>query len=303
MIGAADRVEAEARPSLREDAAWVAAYLVAAAVAVLVGRALAGHHPLAVAGAADLAATAVVFAASFACDNTSIYDPYWSVAPPLLAAYYASLSTAPSGARTIATLALVTAWSVRLTWNWRRGWRGLAHEDWRYRDFRASTGRAYWLVSAAALHLFPTVQVFLGCVPLYFALARPSRGFGLADAAALAITGAAIAIEAIADQQLRRFVTTRARVQDVLDGGLWAWSRHPNYFGEILFWWGLFTVALAADAGDGGAWKSGVGAVAITAMFVFASVPLIDRRMLARHPAYAARIARVSAIVPLPPRR
>ena len=82
--------------------------------------------------------------------------------------------------------------------------------------------------------------------------------------------------------------------------GLWAYSRHPNYFGEALFWWSLWAFAVAAGAAP---WWSVVGAVAITAMLFFVSVPLLDERMRASRPDYAERVARVSALVPWFPRR
>jgi steroid 5-alpha reductase family enzyme len=83
----------------------------------------------------------------------------------------------------------------------------------------------------------------------------------------------------------------------VLDTGLWAVSRHPNYLGEVLFWWGLFLLGLAAGPGWG--WTV-VGPLAITALFAFVSVPWMDRRMLARHPAWAERLRRVPALLPFP---
>lgn len=290
------------QPSRRDDALILAAYLSALAAAVAVGYALDGRGVLFVAGAADLAATAVVFAWSVRFDNSSFYDAYWSVAPPFLALWFGTRPGADllRDPRALLVLLLVTVWGVRLTWNWRRGWQGVSHEDWRYVDFRKSTGRAYWLVSATGLHLFPTVQVFLGCLPLAVALARPGRPLGALDALAFAVTAGAIAMEWIADNQLRRFVLARKRTEAVLDTGVWAFSRHPNYFGEMSFWWGLYLFGLAAEPTW---WWAGIGAVAITAMFFGASVPMIDKRMLARRPAYAERMARVSAIVPWPPRR
>jgi len=277
------------------------AYAVAGAVALFVGTQLSGRQPIVVALAADLAATVVVFGFSVWADNSSLYDPYWSVAPPAIAMFFALSpgSEYAVRARRMLVIALVTLWAVRLTWNWARGWGGLAHEDWRYVDLRTQTGAYYWPVSLLGLHGFPTLQVFLGCLPLWPALHAGEHPFGVLDVVAAVITTAAIAIEAIADAQLHAF-RVGAPPGSTLDTGLWAWSRHPNYFGEVTFWWGLFAFGLAADPT---AWWSGCGALAITTMFVFVSVPLLDRRMLARRPDYAARMATVSALVPLPRRR
>ena len=116
---------------------------------------------------------------------------------------------------------------------------------------------------------------------------------------ATAVTGAAIAIETIADLQLHRFRATAAP-GSTLSTGLWAYSRHPNYFGEALFWWGLWLFGAAAGPGP---WWLFAGAAAITAMLFFVSIPLIDERMRASRPDYAERVARVSALVPWFPRR
>ncbi len=277
-------------------------YVVALVGAVLVGVVQRDWHPIAVGALADLVATVLVFGASVWLNNSSVYDPYWSLAPIPIAVHWALLT--PQGdsgvlVRQLCVLGLVCWWGLRLTANWARGWSGLDHEDWRYEDFRRTTGRWYWLVSFAGIHVFPTVQVFLGCLALWPALTG-NRPLGLWDVAGVIVTLGAISIEALADRQLRAFVTGPKRPGEVLERGLWSWSRHPNYFGELSFWWGLFLFGMA---GDPHAWWAGAGALAITLMFRFASVPLIEKRMLERRPNFAEVQARVSMLVPLPPKR
>jgi len=285
----------------RHDLVVVAsAYTAAMLAALYVGRTVYDLHPLVVAGAADLAATLVVFTFSVAYDNSSLYDPYWSVVPPCLAVYWTL--GAPGdvpGTRQMLVVLLVVAWGTRLTANWLRGWRGLRHEDWRYVQMRAQTGRAYWLASLVGLHLLPTAVVLLGCFPLFLAVARGTEPVGWCDALAIAIGAAAVVVEGMADLQLHRFRATAAP-GSTLATGLWAYSRHPNYFGEALFWWSLWAFAVAAGSAP---WWSTVGAVAITAMLCFVSIPLLDERMRASRPDYAERVARVSALVPWFPRR
>jgi steroid 5-alpha reductase family enzyme len=275
------------------------AYAVALAAAVAVANVLQGLHPLWVALAADVVATAVVFGFSFAFDNSSFYDPYWSVAPVPLAVYFALQPLASDefpSPRALLALLLVAAWAARLTYNFLRGWGGLDHEDWRYVDIRLKTGRAYWLVSFLGIHLFPTLMVFAGCLPLYAAFERGARPLNLLDGLATVVTLTAIAIEAIADAQLRSFrLRSDRKPEEILDGGLWAWSRHPNYFGEMLFWWGLWLFALAA--GPGNRWTV-AGAAAITLMFHVVSLRLLETRMLERRPEYAAHVRRVPAFLP-----
>jgi steroid 5-alpha reductase family enzyme len=277
-------------------AIWVA-YGAALAVAVATVLALPDAGPVARAFWADVAATLAIFACSRLYRNTSFYDAYWSVAPPLLALYWwwGSAPGAASSARAALAFALVCAWAARLTWNWARGWGGLSHEDWRYVNLQQQTGAAYWGVSLIGLHMMPTLIVFLGCLPLYPAMAAGARPLGVLDVLACAVTGGAIWLEARADQELLRFRRAAPDPQAFLDTGLWARSRHPNYLGEMGFWWGIYLFALAADPG---AWWTGAGALAITAMFRFVSLPLIEARMNERRPGYAAWSARTPLVLP-----
>lgn len=291
-------VEAE---NLTRAFAWLAAvYLTAGAAALAVAIPLRGAHPIAVAGAADLAATAAVFAFSRAFRNSSFYDPYWSVAPIAIALYWwlSAPGSEAAALRPLLVLALVGIWGTRLTAHWARGWRGLDHQDWRYADLEQRTGRAYWLVSFLGIHLFPTAVVFLGCLPLFPALAEPARPAGVLDLAAAGLTGFAIWLEAEADRQLRRFRAASQPPGAFLRSGLWAWCRHPNYLGEILFWWGLVAFSLAAGRAP---WWAFAGAVSITAMFHVVSIPMLDRRMVERRPAYAAHARRAPALLPRRP--
>jgi steroid 5-alpha reductase family enzyme len=279
---------------VRSFLAVAVAYVAALAVAAFVVTELAGQSAWLTLLVADVAATAVVFAFSVGRNNSSIYDPYWSVAPMVIVVWLA-VPSAPR-ARQIIVLGLVLAWGARLTWNWARGWQGLGHEDWRYVAIRARTGRAYWLVSWVGIHLMPTLWVYLGSLSLIPAIATGTRPLGVLDAIAFVVTAGALTIEALADQQLRTFRLSNPPAGTILATGLWRWSRHPNYLGEIGFWWGLFLFALAADR----AWLAIVGPLAINLLFVTISIPLLDRRSIERRPAYADHIARVPPLVPRP---
>lgn len=252
---------------------------------------------------ADLLATLVVFVFSRAFRNSSFYDAYWSVIPPLLLAYWwwqgpIGLS-GPGSLRCWLMSVVVCCWAVRLTANWAYGFAGLHHEDWRYPILRAGAGRFAFLADLFGIHLFPTLQVFVGMLPAYVAATRP--GDGLVWLAWLAlVTGlAAVALELAADTQMRRFVAAhRGRV---MDRGLWAWSRHPNYFGEIGFWFSLALFGISASPRD--AWWLLVGVAVMVAMFLGASIPMMEKRSLERRPQYQDVIDRVPRLVPRPPRR
>jgi len=257
------------------------AYLAALAAAIATGLALPGRHPLLVTAVADVVATLVVFTASVRHDNSSLYDPFWSVAPVPIVAFWLTLG--PTTARGALAVALVLAWAVRLTWNCMARWGSLAEEDFRYREIRGKTGRWYWPASLFSIHLFPTAWVFLGLLPLFPVLARPAAPPGWLDTVAFLVTAGAILLEALADLQLRRFVAGRRDPTERLETGLWAVSHHPNYLGEVLFWWGLWLFGMAAEPGW---WWTVVGPLAITALFMLVSIPWMDRRLAARHPVH-----------------
>jgi steroid 5-alpha reductase family enzyme len=281
----------------------VVVYLVAVLAAWVIARWLpAGLHPLWVVAIADAGATLVVFGWSVAHDNSSMYDPYWSAAPLVIAPWLALLPEAGGavGARQALVIAFVYAWGLRLTYNWARGWDGMRHEDWRYVDLRRTTGRLYWPVSLFGLHLMPTVMVFLGCLPLWPALVVGTAPLSWIDAAAALVCTGAIACQAVADRQLHEFRRSGPPPGTILEQGLWSWSRHPNYFGEVSQWWGVGLFGLAAAPGT---WWPMAGAVAITLLFVGVSIPLIERRMAARRSGWAEHCRRVSVLVPWPPRR
>lgn len=285
----------------RARLACLGAYALALAVAALVlwQRDWVAHPYWRVA-IADVCATLVVFGFSVRHDNSSFYDAYWSVTPIAMSAWWLSQHPTPRGAL---VLALIATWGVRLTYNWTRHWRGIDHEDWRYVDLRHKVGRAYWLVSLFGLHLFPTVLVLAASYAAYLAIASTLPLQAL-DAAAFAVTAGAIAVEATADQQLHAFRRHNTDPDRILDTGLWRYARHPNYFGETTFWWGLALFALAAlDANPRLWWPAAIGPAAITAMFLFISIPMIDAHMLARHPRYEDHLKHTSSLLPWPPKR
>lgn len=281
--------------------ACLVAYGTALAAAIVVVD-QAGHwSPLWTTLLATIAATIVIFIWTTALGNSSLYDSYWSVAPPLFLGYWIlHPETDPGGgAREAIVMLLVLVWALRLTANCMLRWPNLASEDFRYRDLRARFGRFYPVIDLAGIQLFPTLLVFAGCLSLYV-VADAGTSLGLLDIAAFVVTAGAIALETIADRQLRRFKLEVANSGQTLTSGVWAWSRHPNYLGELGFWWGLWLFAMAADPTR---WWTIAGPVAMTALFVFISVPLMEGRKRRRHPEYEAAVAGIPALFPRWPRR
>lgn len=277
-------------------------YVIAFFVAVLVGVSFRYLHPLIMILLADLAATLVIFVISSIFKNTSFYDPYWSVAPLIITVYYLIFPSASNygSIRSIFVSILIFIWSIRLTFNWLRQWQGLRHEDWRYMDYRQKMGRNFWIINLLGLQLMPTILVFLGSISLYPILSLSSAQFGFLDIIAIIVTVMAILIETLADQQLYKFIQNRENSQENITNGLWAYSRHPNYFGEILFWWGLFLFAVSANLSF---YWAILGPISITILFNTVSIPIMEQRNLLRKPDYLNYKKRVSRLIPWFPKK
>jgi len=248
---------------------------------------------------ADVLATLVVFVFSRAYGNSSFYDAYWSVVPPVMLWYWWSQSGVQQLRCWLISL-VVLLWAIRLTANWLYSFPGLHHEDWRYPMFRERAGRWEFIVDLVTIHLIPTLLVFAGMLPAYVAVTRPGADIGWLTAVATVVGLAAVALELAADVQMHRFVATKA-AGEAMDRGLWAWSRHPNYFGEFSFWVSLALFGVATAPAD--AWWLSLGALGMLGMFLGGSIPMMETRSLERRPEYQAVIDRVSRFVPRPPRR
>lgn len=276
-------------------------YIITFIIIFLVAPFISIDSPLLFVFILDIIATAVIFIFSVIYNNSSFYDTYWSVAPVPVMIYWvvSSDKMAVNTVRQVVILILVILWAVRLTYNWARRWQGMQDEDFRYVNFRNSAGRFYWVVSFLGIHMFPTMIVFLGCMAVYPALAYHSSPFGAVDVLATVVTLSAIVIETIADRQLRHFIKNPSGT--FLQSGLWKYSRHPNYFGEVLFWVGLFLFSLTPVAPNLGAvvqWWTFPGPVAMILLFLFISVPIMDKRMLRKKEGYRAYMKKTSALVP-----
>lgn len=245
---------------------------------------------------ADVAATLVVFFASIPLRNASVYDPYWSVAPPCLIAGYYLLTGASFMWVHLWVIAPLCLWAIRLTYNWTLGFTDLKWQDWRYTDFKNKFPKAFLLISFSGIMMMPTLLVFAGMIPFYYFLT------GGTSTIIAAISGLIIFLatvyQATADRQKRIFLKNPRNKGKVMDTGLWGLSRHPNYFGEIMIWWGMFYCAVGNFS-----WPAVLGAPLITLMFIFISVPLMTKHMASSRPTtfpkYKARVK--SPLIPIPP--
>jgi len=283
----------------RPSSIWLSLFIYFLAIlsAVVVARLFSNFHPLVMIAAADLVATLVVFLFSVLLNNSSAYDPYWSLKPIVIAVGYVLIFHLDSlDTRQWLVLGGVLLYALRLTSNFYRDWPGFSHEDWRYVNFRKSTGKAYWIVSFMGIHFFPTVMVYLGCLAMFAVFSGESRPENIWDILGAIVLFGSVIYAYIADEQLRRFRRNPANKGQTISSGLWKLSRHPNYLGEISTWWGLALFAIAAGCQY---WWTFAGPFTITVMFLFISIPMIEKRNLEKRKGYKEYKAETPRLLPL----
>ena len=240
---------------------------------------------------ADIAATVVVFAFSVIFGNASVYDPYWSVQPIVIVTAFA-LSARLTSARALLIVA-IWFWGVRLTANWAYTFGGLNHQDWRYTMLREKTGKFYFAVNFFGIHLFPTLIVY-ACVLPAVVVFRHETVSNIGSVVFFPMSVGSVVLQTISDTQMHRF--RRQKTGGLINDGLWKNSRHPNYLGEILMWWG---VALSAVSVMPSYWFLCAGALANTLMFLFVSIPMAERRQ-GEKPGFAEYKSRTRMLLPVP---
>jgi steroid 5-alpha reductase family enzyme len=257
--------------------------------------------------ALDLATTLVLallptlplWLASLAKRDAGVADLWWG--PGLAWIGWATAGIFPDGdpARRQLVLWLVSLWGLRLgAWLLWRGW-GQA-EDFRYRALRARAGRHFAWQSLGTVFLLQGLLQWVVSLPVQFALLRPAGGLGPLDALGVALWGVGMLFECVGDWQLARFRSDPANAGRVLDRGLWRITRHPNYFGDCLVWWGLFAIALAVPGGA----ATAAGPLLLCFLLLRVSgIPPVERRLAEERAGYADYARRTSAFLPRPPRR
>ncbi len=238
---------------------------------------------------ADIIATIIIYIASYIFKNSSIYDPYWSVIPPFLLLFWI-LQLDTNIVNTYFLSFSVLFWAIRLTYNWIRGWKGLDQEDWRYIDLRNKMGKFYQLVNFLGIHLFPTIIVFVCCLPFKHALEINNTNINIILGFIICFIG--VLYEIISDQQLYNF--KKHSPNNIIDSGLWKYSRHPNYYGEILFWWGLFIYGVTFNNYT----ALIIWPISMTLMFLYISIPWIENKILLTRPEYKEYQGKVNILLP-----
>lgn len=247
--------------------------------------------------AALLTVLTLFWALSVRLRDTSIVDILWGPGFVLLAWVYVTMHSA-ARPRALLVAWLVTLWGVRLALHIYRRHRG---EDPRYVAMRRRHGERFWWKSLFVVFWLQGVILWFVAWPLLMAIASPEpTSLTVLDGIGVAIFAIGFLFEAVGDHQLTAFRRNPGNRGTVLSTGLWRYTRHPNYFGDALLWWGLFTIACAVPGG----WRTIGSPLLMTWLLMRVSgVTLLEEGLRASRPGYADYVARTSAFVPWFPRR
>ena len=247
---------------------------------------------------ADLGATLIIWSLSQLLNNASVYDPYWSVQPPIILLLTLIFLGEPNLGSILLVLA-VAFWGARLSVNWMITFDGLHQQDWRYDLLKQKSGRCFPLVNLLGIQVMPTLIVYACLLPGFFYLVRGGgMNFGTGIGLMLILGGALL--EMVADYQMQEFRQLRSDRSELMRSGIWRHSRHPNYLGEIIVWWGVYLVMLSIFPG---LWYLVIGALVNTGLFLFISIPLAENHLATYKAGYASYLQETRQLMPFPKRK
>lgn len=248
---------------------------------------------------AVLALVLTVWAVSVGIRDASIIDIFWGFGFVVIA-WVALLVTPGTGdGRQRLIVSVTTVWGLRLTLHLARRNIGKG-EDFRYQAMRRKHGERFAIVSLRTVYLTQGVLMLLVALPVMVgSMNSPIERRPLMFVGAV-VWLVGVVFETVGDLQLTAFKREPANAGKVLRTGLWAWTRHPNYFGDAVAWWGIWVIACAHKWGL----LTIVGPMAMTVLLRRVSgVPMLEKTMSRRRPDYAAYVASTSAFIPHPPKR
>jgi len=244
-----------------------------------------------VAGAAIAAVAVVAWLISVVRRDVSIVDSLWSLLFLLALLVYLAVS-GTTGPRGWLVTVMVAAWALRLSVYITVRNHG-EPEDRRYQAIRRNNEPYFWFKSLYIVFLLQGFLAWVVCLPALAAVSGQTPP-GLLDFAGLALWLVGMYFEVVSDWQLARFRRGNREAGAVLDTGLWRYTRHPNYFGEALLWWGVYLIALSA-----GAWWTIFAPLLMTFLLLRVSgVALLEKDIADRRPAYRDYIRRTNAFIP-----
>lgn len=248
--------------------------------------------------AAVAGAMLLLWLVSLARRDASIVDVYWGPGFAWIAAVAAAVGSGGDRARGALSLALVALWGLRLGAYlfWRNHGAG---EDYRYQAMRRRHGERFGRVSLVTVFGLQGVLAWIVSLPVQVVHFSPGGPLGAVDALGALLFAIGLGFESIGDWQLARFKADPQSAGQVMDRGLWRYTRHPNYFGDALVWWGLFAIAWPTAAGP---WTLPAPLLMSFLLLRVSGVPLLERGLRKRRPGYTDYATRTSAFIPLPPR-
>lgn len=269
---------------------YTAAFFLAAVVFILFRR----MGIIAATLIADIAATLLVWGTGLIFRNASLYDPYWSIVPVFVIPFWVILKGNGAGVLDILLILAITLWGFRLTLNWIIGWRGLRHQDWRYIMLKKKNPDIWLITNLGGINMMPTLIVFLGMIPAYFMI-NSAQKLNVISMIGFVLCLAATTLQFFADTQMSRFRKNDENCDKCINTGLWKYSRHPNYLGEITLWWGIWLMQMGVAPRY---WVTVAGPVAMTLLFVFISVPMMEKYILNKRPSYSEYKKEVPMLIP-----
>lgn len=238
---------------------------------------------------------AVTWVVSLARKDVSIVDSLWSLMILACLLAYLAFSDEP-GPRALLLAGLLAIWAVRLSLHITIRNHGQG-EDRRYQAIRANNQPGFEFKSLYIVFLFQGLLAWVICLPVVAAVSGETPP-GPLDYIGFALWCAGMFFEVVGDYQLSRFLKGKRGENDVMDRGLWRYTRHPNYFGEAVLWWGFYAFALSA-----GAWWAIVSPVLMTFLLLRVSgVAMLEKDIAGRRPAYREYIRKTNAFFPGPAR-
>lgn len=268
----------------------IAIYAITIVLGIVIYNSLHFHYLLNLL-IADIICTTVVFVFSLLLKNASCYDPYWSVVPVVIAICLLA-SFALNGPRILVAIA-ISVWGVRLTANWAYTFKGLNFEDWRYIMLREKTKKFYPFINFLGIHLFPTLVVYLCMIPAVSMFYMETK-LNVLVIVFFVFTLLCPLLQLVADSEMHKF--RKQKTNSFIRVGLWKYSRHPNYLGEIMMW---INIALLAIASCGFHWHFIIGAIVNTLMFLFVSIPMADAHQRDRKPGFEEYKKETRSILPI----
>lgn len=246
----------------------------------------------------------VSFVAIFAIQKkrNDIADVIWGLGFVVSAAGAIFIGDPDLGTRELVILGVLTIWALRLTYF--LGLRNLkkSEEDLRYQKMRSSWEPKHWVLkSYFYVFIFQALLLTVINLSVLQALAMAPQALDFIFFVGLSLWIFGFIFESVADEQLKQFKNQKNKTSPIMNQGLWSWSRHPNYFGEVVQWWGLWLMCL--NVSQPYQWWTVISPILITYLIIKVSgIPMLEVLMKDR-PGYQDYAQRTSKFFPWPPKK